>query len=79
MATLFRFEYGQTVRIVASAPVVLRPGTIVAVVGMTKLQTCRDNDLLKSLPKGTTIYLIEYADGSSVEVPEQYIESVQVT
>jgi hypothetical protein len=69
----FKYEYGQTVRVIASAPSSLKPGTDVAVVGMTKL--IQEREVLNVLyPAGTDIYLIEYADGKSLEVPEEYIE-----
>jgi hypothetical protein len=73
MTESFRYDYGQTVRIVASAPASLRPGAEVAVVGMTKLDYARELLGVRH-PVGTVAYLIEYADGTSVEVPEQYIE-----
>ena len=73
MTESFKYEYGQTVRVVASAPVSLKPGTNVAVVGMTRLDQEREVLKVRCLV-GTDIYLVEYADGTSIEVPEQYIE-----
>ena len=69
----FRFKYGQTVRIGASAPPPLQPGTDVDIVGMTRLSHARE--ILNVIcPAGTDIYLIEFADGNSLEVPESFIE-----
>lgn len=73
MTEAFKYEYGQTVRVVASAPLSLKPGTEVAVVGMTRLDQEREV-LDVRCPVGAYVYLIEYADGTSVEVQEQHIE-----
>ena len=70
----FKYDYGETVRVAASAPTPLIPGTEVAVVGMT--QIVQPRELLGTLwPRGTIAYTIEFADGSSVEVPETYVQA----
>lgn len=74
MATIYRYEYGQTARVASQAPPSIRPGERVAVVGMRTI----DNALASretGYPIGTPLYLIEYDDGSSREVPEQYIQA----
>jgi hypothetical protein len=72
----FKFEYGQTVQVVASAPTPLQPGSQVAVVGMTELDQSRK--FLDALyPVGTHFYLIEYPDGKSVEAPDEYLERME--
>jgi len=69
----FRYEYGETVRIAASAHAPLTPGTEVDVVGMTQITHPRE--LLGTMcTRGAIAYLIEFADGSSIEVPEDCIE-----
>ncbi len=69
----FRYDYGETVQIAASAPAPLKPGADVAVVGMTKILHPRE--LLGVMcSRGTIAYLIEFEDGSSMEVPEECIE-----
>ena len=73
MPKSFKFEYGQTVHVVAFAPSSLRPGTNVAVVGITRLS--KERKVFDTVyPAGTDVYLIEYADGKSVESPEEYLE-----
>lgn len=72
MTELFKYKYGQSVRIVETAPSVLKPGSEVAVVGMTKLDQERKIFDIRC-PIGADVYLIEYADGKAVEVPEQFI------
>ena len=73
MQESFRYDYGQTVRTVATVPPPIKPGTEVSIVGMTKLDHPREIFNV-FYPAGTDVYLIEYADGTSVEVPEEYIE-----
>lgn len=69
----FKYDYGQTVRIALSAPAPLKPGTEVDVVGMTQITQPRE--LLGTMcSRGAIAYLIEFADGSSIEVPEDCIE-----
>jgi hypothetical protein len=73
MPNAFQFEHGQTVRIAASASPPLKPGTEVAVVGMTRLS--RDREILNVMcAAGSDVYLIEFADGKSLEVPENFLE-----
>lgn len=71
----FQFDYAQTVRIVDSAPVELKPGTIVDIVGMTRLSGDREVAGM-SCTEGAEVYVVEYINGSSIEVPDQYIEPV---
>ena len=72
----FKFDYGQTAQVVESAPENVRPGTIVSVVGMTWDKEGGDSPW-GFFPAGTDFYLIEYEDGSSIEVPEEYIKAVE--
>ena len=69
----FRYDYGQTVRVSAHAPGAFRPGQLVAVVGMHRIER-DDHALQMGHPVGTVLYTIEYDDGSSVQIPEEYIE-----
>jgi len=69
----FRYHYGQTVRVSAHARKSFRPGELVAVVGMWKVSN-NEQAHHTGHPVGTVLYLIEYDDGSSIEIPEEYIE-----
>ena len=71
----FKYDHGQTVQIVETAPECLRPGTFVAVVGMI---TNNSEDITPwgTFPVGTDFYTIEYDDGSSMEIPEKYLRIV---
>jgi hypothetical protein len=69
----FKYDYGETVHVAASAPQPLIPGTEVAIVGMS--QIVQPRKILGGIAApGTVAYLIEFADGSSVEVPDTYVE-----
>ncbi len=70
---LFKYHYGQGVHLIASAPPPLKTGIEVAIVGMTELDQEREI-LSVRCPIGSHVYLIEYPDGSSVEVPQIFIE-----
>jgi len=69
----FRYDWGETVRITTGAPSPLVPGSLVSVVGMTEISQPREI-LGGRARRGQIAYLIEFEDGSSVEVPEQFIE-----
>ena len=69
----FKYDYGETVRITTSAPSPLIPGDVADVVGMIEMVQPREL-LGKLCPKGTIAYIIEFSDGSSMEVTEHCIE-----
>jgi hypothetical protein len=61
MNTNFIYDWGETVRVVTTAPEELRPGQVCCICGM------REKD-------GTNLYLVEFQNGDSVEVPEAYLQ-----
>ena len=72
----FKYDYGQTARIVTHAPAGFRSQERVAVVGMRVVR--RKNEATAAGHSvGTHLYTVEYSDGSSVEIPEEYIEPAQ--
>jgi len=58
------FERGAPVRVAAAAPAAFHPGHIASVLGFR-------------LHQGTPLYTIEYQDGSSVEVPGEYLDPLR--
>lgn len=73
MTEIYRFDWGDTARIARNAPESYHPGTRVAIVGMWTVR----NELearAANCPIGTVLYTVEYDDGSSVELPEKYVE-----
>lgn len=73
MGISYRYEYGQAVRVAAHAPISLMPGEDVAVVGMREVRGEKES-IATGCPMGTHLYIIEYLDGSSKEVAEEYME-----
>ena len=70
----FKFDYGQTVQIVETAPNHFYPGALVSVVGMWKFE----QDSFWSIEKhtiGTILYLIEYENGYTLEISEKYLKT----
>lgn len=65
--------YGDTVRIKMSASAEMRPGTLAAVCGMREVETVAQSQEL-GCPIGTTLYLVEFGDGASVEIPKEFVE-----
>jgi len=71
----FKFDYGQSAQVIELAPECFRPNAFVSVVGMTHLDA-EYTTPFGTFPAGLDLYLIEYDDGSSIEVPESYIKIV---
>jgi hypothetical protein len=68
-----KFNWGETVRVKNTAPHIFRPGEIVSVCGMTKI----DSRMLANKYDsniGEWVYTIEYLGGSDIEIPERYLE-----
>ena len=68
-----KFTWGDTVVIKKSAPSHLHPGEIVSVCSVIKIDP---EDVKKdpSLIEPTWLYTLEFGDGSSIELPECYLE-----
>ena len=64
MSATYKYDWGQAVRVITTAPVNMRPGKGGSVCGMRKL----DDDRL---------YLVEFSDGEAVEIPENLIEAME--
>ncbi len=74
----FRYDWGETVRVVLSAPLELRPGALAAVCGMRVNMSLDQHAAAQStaIERSAILYLIEYCDGYAVEVPEEFLEAV---
>jgi hypothetical protein len=66
--------WGDTVRVKQGATVAARPGQIASVCGVRTV-SARDEALQHQVTLGSKLYLIEFGDGTSVEVPEAWIEA----
>jgi hypothetical protein len=63
MNSNFIYDWGETVRVVMTAPEELRPGQVCSVCGMREME-------------GTNLYLVEFQNGDSLEVPENNLETM---
>lgn len=61
MTRLFIYDWGETVRVVMTAPEELHPEQFCSVCGMHEKE-------------GTNLYLIKFQNGTSVEVPENNLQ-----
>jgi hypothetical protein len=68
-----RFTWSDTVRVKSTAPVHFRPGELAEVCGLWTVET-EENALARGEAIGTTTYTIEFGDGTSVQVLEQYLD-----
>jgi hypothetical protein len=68
-----QFTWGETVRIRRTAPQHFRPGELAEICGMWTVET-EANASARGSSIGSTTYTIEFGDGTSVEIAEQYLE-----
>ena len=72
-----KVTWGDSVRVSASAPDELRPGSPAEVVGVTRAETSVLAARFR-VPVGTEVYTVEFSDGSSLEIPEDLLEHTDV-
>lgn len=70
-----RPTWGDTVRIKDHAPPQMRPGNLASVCGMRTVET-REQAKVFGCPVSTTVFLVEFSDGSSIELADFYLEMV---
>jgi hypothetical protein len=67
------FTWGDAVIVKPAAKAQFRPGSIAEIVGMRKVETkAQEKDFDASI--GSALYLIEFQDGSSLEIPGALLE-----
>jgi hypothetical protein len=72
----YSFDWGELIRVAGNAPVEFRPGAVASICGIRSIK----NELeavAAGHPIRTVICLIEFGDGSSVEIAESYLEKVK--
>ena len=74
----FQYDWGDTVRITPLAPVHLRPGSTASVCGMRRVAVALhgSGEPHKDGSVGLVLYLIEFGDGFTVELPEEFLQPV---
>ncbi len=70
------FDWGDTVRVLANAPSAYRPASRGTVCGAAVLQ---DEDRARAMGEavGVTLYLVEFSDGTALEIPERWLEAIR--
>ncbi len=71
-----KFDWGETARVDIEAPKDFHPGQIVAICGMTKINSEKLTKKCKS-NLGDWVYTIEYIGGADKEIPECYLEKYE--
>jgi hypothetical protein len=65
-------DWGDSVRVIPSAPKEYFPGAVGSVVGF------RPRDVDGVADEGETLVLVEFADGNALEVPSRYLVCLRV-
>ena len=68
-----KFNWGDTIRVVKSAPSGFHPNQLGEVCGLYVIKSSEESIAHKQ-SVGTTVYLIEFSDGNSIEIPENHLE-----
>jgi hypothetical protein len=73
-----KYDYGTTIRVSRSAPSEARPRANASVCGIRVLGA--EQEILgRTEQAGTVLYLVEFGDGVSLEVPEHLLEPVDTS
>ena len=67
-----KFNFGDTVLILSNALERYHPGSIGSLCG-TRILDDKNQAVFYNVSVGTALWIVEFRDGSSIEVPEQYI------
>lgn len=70
------FAWGDTVQVKAGAQPERRPGAVAEVVGIREVEN-EDQARQFKAPIGSDLYLIEFGDGTSLEIPEAWLEAAE--
>jgi len=65
-------NYGDTVTIAANAPKHYRPGVMGSACGFRTVASERES-MAVAEPVGTPLWLVEFSDGTAMEVPTRYL------
>lgn len=68
-----KFDYGEVVRILKEAPTEYHPSEIGFVCGMIEIGS-EEAALAYDCQRSAWLYTVEWLDGSSLQVPEKFLE-----
>ena len=69
-----KFEYGQTVLVVVTAPKTFCPGQFGSICGERSIENEATAKAF-SEPLGTVLCLVEFSDGQAIEIPQHWLEA----
>ena len=69
-----KYDYGDTVYVSSNAPENFRPGVLGFICGMGE-EKAADFGLASDPEALVNVYTVEYEDGSSMEIPEVYLDA----
>lgn len=69
------FTWGDSVRVKAAAPATMRPGALAEVCAITEIENDAQAKRYDA-QVGSKVYLLEFGDGTSLQIPESWIEAV---
>ena len=77
--SVFRFVWGDTVRIIPAAPAEFRPGLLASVCGIRPAPGAGEQSASSSAEvlDDQDLYLVEFGDGVALEIPGQFLEGVE--
>lgn len=67
--------WGDTVQVTQNAPSEYRAGQLGAVCGFWEIDNPNAEQRFK-VPRGTMLYIVEFGDGNSVQVPETFLVKI---
>ena len=71
-----RPTWGDTVQIKDHVSQPMRPGSLASICGMRELETAEQAEQF-GCGIGTTVYLVEFSDGTSMELAEDFVVVVE--
>ena len=67
-----KYDYGGSVEVMGSAPECYSPGVKGSLCGARRIET-EEQAKVVNVSIGTVLWIVEFANGSSSEVPEEYL------
>ena len=67
-----KYSWGDSIKVKAEAPIHLNPGNVGEVVGFFEIESNEESEKYNK-NVGTYIYLIEFTDGTQIEIPEDFL------
>jgi len=76
IGTIMKYDYGDDLRVRTTAGAVARGAELCTVVGITTVESDRQAETF-GWPIGSTLYTVEFGDGSDALLPEEALEPIE--